>query len=53
MQKVQIMDILIDKNNHNYIKDTNPYEKFDKIDNDVMSFYMKQNIQLISTMVKK
>ena len=34
------MEILKDKNNQNYIKDTNPYEKFDKIDNDIISFYI-------------
>ena len=28
------MEILKDPNNQNYIKDTNPYEKFEKIDND-------------------
>ena len=37
------MEILKDKNNQNYIKDTNPHEKFEKIDNDIMSFYMKYN----------
>lgn len=37
------MDILIDENNKNYIKDTNPYDKFDRIDNDILSFYMKYN----------
>ena len=34
------MEILKDKNNGNYIKDTNPFEKYQKIDNDVVSFYM-------------
>lgn len=37
------MEILRDKNNNNYIKDTNPYEKFNKIDNNILSFYMKYN----------
>lgn len=37
------MDILKDVNNNNYIKDSNPYEKFKKIDNDILSFYMKYN----------
>lgn len=37
------MEILQDKNNKNYIKDTNPYEKFQKIENDILSFYMKYN----------
>ena len=37
------MEILKDENNQNYIKDTNPYEKFEKIDNDIISFYMKYN----------
>ena len=37
------MEILKDENNQNYIKDTNPYEKFEKIDNDILSFYMKYN----------
>ncbi len=37
------MDILKDKNNQNYIKDTNPYERFEFIDNDILSFYMKYN----------
>ncbi len=37
------MDILKDENNQNYIKDTNPYDKFDKIDNDILAFYMKYN----------
>ena len=31
-----------DKNN-NYIKDINPFEKFKKIDNSVISFYMQYN----------
>ena len=37
------MEILKDENNQNYIKDTNPYEKFENIDNDILSFYMKYN----------
>lgn len=37
------MEILKDKNNKNYIKDTNPYENFKSIDNDILSFYMKYN----------
>lgn len=37
------MDILKDKNNNNFIKDTNPYDRFEKIDNDILSFYMKYN----------
>ena len=37
------MEILKDKNNGNFIKDTNPYEKFKRIDNDILSFYMKYN----------
>lgn len=37
------MDILKDVNNQNYIKDTNPYERFETIDNDILSFYMKYN----------
>ncbi len=36
------MNILKDENN-NYIKDTSPYEKFKRIDNDIISFYMKYN----------
>ncbi len=36
------MDILKDKNN-NYIKDTNPYERYEKIDNSIISFYMQYN----------
>ena len=35
--------MLIDEKNQNYIKDTNPYEKFEKIDNDILAFYMKYN----------
>ena len=35
------MDILKDKNNGNYIKDINPYERYEKIDNDIISFYMQ------------
>lgn len=31
-----------DKNN-NYIKDINPYEKYEKIDNAIISFYMQYN----------
>ena len=30
------MEILKDENNQNYIKDTNPYEKFERIDNDIL-----------------
>ena len=37
------MEILKDEKNQNYIKDLNPYEKFEKIDNDLLSFYMKYN----------
>ena len=37
------MEILKDKNNENYIKDINPFEKYKKIDNDVVSFYMQYN----------
>lgn len=37
------MEILKDEKNQNYIKDTNPYEKFDRIDSDILSFYMKYN----------
>ena len=37
------MEILKDKNNQNYIKATNPYENFEKIDNNIISFYMKYN----------
>lgn len=37
------MEILKDENNQNYIKDTNPYERFGSIDNDILSFYMKYN----------
>ena len=37
------MEILKDENNQNYIKDTNPYDKFEKIDNDILAFYMKYN----------
>ena len=37
------MEILQDKNNGNYIKDINPYEKYPKIDNDIISFYMQYN----------
>ena len=37
------MEILQDKNNGNYIKDKNPYEKYPKIDNDIISFYMQYN----------
>ena len=33
------MDILVDKNNQNYIKDTSPYEKFEKIDNDFIELW--------------
>ena len=37
------MNILKDENNQNYIKDTIPYEKFSKIDNNILAFYMKYN----------
>ena len=37
------MEILKDEKNQNYIKDINPYEKFDNIDNKVLAFYMKYN----------
>ena len=37
------MEILKDKNNGNYIKDINPYERYGNIDNDVISFYMQYN----------
>lgn len=37
------MEILKDKKNNNYIKDTNPYDNFEKIENDILSFYMKYN----------
>lgn len=37
------MEILKDKNNKNYIKDTNPYENFKNIGNDILGFYMKYN----------
>ncbi len=37
------MEVLIDKNNNNYIKDTNPFEKFNNIENNILSFYMKYN----------
>lgn len=37
------MELLKDENNQNYIKDTNPYEKFEYIENDILSFYMKYN----------
>ena len=37
------MDILKDKNNGNYIKNLNPYERYENIDNDVLSFYMQYN----------
>lgn len=37
------MEFLKDKNNGNYIKDINPYEKYKKIDNSVISFYMQYN----------
>lgn len=37
------MEILKDGKNGNYIKDTNPYEKFECIENDILSFYMKYN----------
>ena len=37
------MEVLKDKNNGNYIKDINPYERYGNIDNDVISFYMQYN----------
>jgi len=37
------MELLIDKSNNNYIKDTNPFERFDNIDNSILAFYMKYN----------
>lgn len=37
------MEILKDKNNGNYIKDINPYEKYKNIDNYIISFYMQYN----------
>lgn len=37
------MEILKDETNENYIKDTSPYEKFNSIDNNILSFYMKYN----------
>lgn len=37
------MEILKDKNNQNYIKNTNPYERFESIANKILSFYMKYN----------
>lgn len=37
------MEILRDETNNNYIKDTSPYEKFEKINNNILSFYMKYN----------
>ena len=37
------MEILKDENNQNYIKNTNPYEMFECIDNNILSFYMKYN----------
>ena len=40
--KEQKIEILKDENG-NYIKDTLPLLKFDKIDNDVISFYMQYN----------
>ncbi len=30
------MEILKDEKNNNYIKDTNPFEKFKNIDNDII-----------------
>ncbi len=35
--------MLKDKNNQNYIKDINPFERFENIENNVLSFYMKYN----------
>ena len=37
------MDILIDKNNNNYIKDTNPFERIHNVNNDILAFYLKYN----------
>lgn len=37
------MELLKDPNNNNYIKDTNPFDRFKNIDNDILSFYMKYN----------
>ena len=37
------MDILIDKNNNNYIKATNPFEKIHNVNNDILAFYLKYN----------
>jgi len=37
------MEILKDEKNNNYIKDTNPFEKFKIIDNDILAFYLKYN----------
>lgn len=37
------MEILKDENNQNYIKNTNPYEMFECINNNILSFYMKYN----------
>lgn len=36
-------NIMIDKENGMYIKDTNPFEKYSNIENDIISFYMKYN----------
>lgn len=37
------MEILKDKNNGNYIKNPNPIERFEKIENEILVFYMKYN----------
>ncbi|MBE6154176.1 MAG: HD domain-containing protein [Firmicutes bacterium] len=37
------MEILKDKNNGNYIKNSNPIERFEKIENEILVFYMKYN----------
>ena len=37
------MEILKDENNQNYIKDKMPYDQFNEIDNNILSFYMKYN----------
>ena len=37
------MDILIDKENKNFIKDINPYERFKNTQNGIFEFYMKYN----------
>ena len=40
------MEILKDENNQNYIKDKIPYDQFNEIDNNILSFYMKYKIYL-------